>query len=56
MKQTTWVVSFRRDGNCSEIEYCSTYATSAQEAVDYVRYEMNVYEVCECFKQVKNCS
>lgn len=55
-KQTSWVVSFRRHGAFSEIEYEWTYACSAQEAVDWARYELNVYEVVECFKKVNNWS
>ena len=56
MKQTSWVVSFRRHGGFSDIEYACTYAHSAQEAVDWARYELNVYEVVECFKKVSNWS
>jgi hypothetical protein len=56
MKRTSWVVSFRRYGGFSDIEYACTYAYSAQEAVDWARYELNVYEVVECFKKVSNWS
>ena len=51
-----WVVSFRRDGIFSNVEYTELYANNAQAAVDYVRYNMNVYEVCDCFKKVRNWS
>lgn len=54
MKRTSWVVAVRRDGAWSDMEYVCTYACSAQEAVDWARYELCVYEVCTCFKQVNN--
>lgn len=54
MGRTTFVVSFRRDGAYSELEYAACYAETAQQAVDWARYELNVYEVVECFKKVSN--
>lgn len=54
MKRTTFVVEFRRDGGFSEIEYKAVYAQTAQDAVDVARYIWNVYEVVDCYKQVKN--
>ena len=56
MKKTSWVVSFRRHGPFSPIEYDCTYACSAQEAVSWTRYDLKVYEVVECFKKVNNWS
>lgn len=56
MKQTSWVVSFRRYGAFSEIEYACTYARIAQEAVDWARYYLKVYEVVGCFKKINNWS
>jgi hypothetical protein len=54
MQRTTFVVEFRRDGAWSEIEYAATYAVNAQQAVDWARYELNVYEVVACYKQIRN--
>ena len=58
MKRTSFIVTYRRNGVYSQIEFFETYATSAQEAVDILRYESGIspYEVVECYKKVSNWS
>ena len=55
MKSNSWGVAIRRY-DIAQVEYVCTYACSAQEAVDWARYELNVYEVVECYKKVNNWS
>ena len=55
MKRTSWVVYYREHCH-GGLESTCLYACSAQEAVDYARYELNVYEVVECYKKVNNWS
>lgn len=55
MKRTSWVVYYRKYCHGS-LESICLYANSAQEAVDYARYELAAYEVVECYKKVNNWS
>ena len=53
-KNIHFVVAVLMDGKLDKPQYVGTFAPTAQEAVDRVRYETNCYEVLECFKMVKN--
>jgi hypothetical protein len=55
MKRTSFVVAFYAYPG-AHIEYAATYATTAQEAVNWARFELSVYEVVDCYKMVKNWS
>lgn len=53
-KNIHFVVCIQRDGKLDKPEYVGVFATTAQDAVDKVRFETNCYGVLECFKAVKN--
>ena len=50
---TSYVVGYI-EHECGEVKYYATYAESAQEAADIVRFDMSAYQVTEVFKKVKN--
>lgn len=49
----TWVVGYVEYPEGPE-KFYDTYAESAQEAADNVRYDLAPYQVIEVFKKVKN--
>lgn len=53
MIMKTWVVGYVEYPEGPE-KFYATYAESAQEAADIVRFDMSAYQVTEVFKKVKN--
>ena len=50
---TSWVVEYIEYA-AGPVKYYATYAETAQEAADTVRFDAAAFQVLEVFKKVKN--